>query len=182
MTSGGARPGAGRPPADQSRAKDRAAKRAAKAGIAAVDDGDWLTLAREGRKGNAPAWPLSKPAKATPESRRELELWRRLWKSPQAIGWDTVGVDRDHVAMYVRYRLEAEEPKALVGTRNLVRQYADSLGLTGPGLRMLHWRIGQPARQQRPMADEASAPAPQRPAPGRSAKERFTLLVGDGGA
>lgn len=179
MPSGGSRPGAGRPPAEHSRAKDRRARAIAKGKpVPVIDDGDWLMLPREGRSGNPPAWPLSKPSKPTEQSRREQEIWRRLWKTPQALGWDKVGVDRDHIALYVRYLVEAEQEGAVIGGRNLVRHYADSLGLTGPGLRMLRWRIGQPPKIAAP--DPVPLADPIRPAPGRSARERFKLLVGDG--
>lgn len=191
MPKGGTRIGAGRPPQEQSRAKDRARRKAERESqqpttMQVVHDGDWDTLPREGRRGAAPAWPLSKPTKPTPTSRRELVLWRRLWKTPQAVGWEKVGVDHDQVALYVRYLVEAEQPDATGTVRNLVRQYADGLGMTAGGLRMLRWKIGQPARHgtQTALATDAPAePEVQRPAPGRSARERFgglAVIHGDG--
>lgn len=174
MPSGGARPGAGRPPAENSRAKDRAAKAAAKGKPAqAVDDGDWLLLMREGRSGNPPAWPLSQ------SSKREMALWRRLWKTPQAIGWEKSGIDRDQVALYVRYLVEAEESGATASVRNLVRQYADGLGLTAVGLRHLHWKIGSPPKAALPAAAEPT-PEAHRPQVGQSARERKLQLVSSG--
>lgn len=108
-------------------------------------------------------------------------MWRRLWKSPQALGWEKVGVDHDQIALYVRYRVEAEEEDSKVGTRIQVRQYADALGLTAPGLRSLHWRIGQPAAGAGE-TPKPPAPQPHRPAAGASARERFLQLVQDNAA
>jgi len=45
------------------------------------------------------------------------------------------------VALYVRRLVEAERPDAPVSVGTLVRQYADALGLSIPGLRALRWRI-----------------------------------------
>lgn len=186
MTSGGIRPGAGRPPKTESRATDRAAKRAAKGKALVIDDGTWVTLPREGRSGRVPAWPLSRPEKPTATSRRELVIWGRLWRTPQALAWDKVGTDHDQIAFYVRYVVEAEQSDATVGVRNLVRQYADGLGLTAAGMRMLKWRIGQPPKAQPAPAADAVEPAPKgaasKPAPVASTRDRLKLLAGSGNA
>lgn len=181
MTSGGLRPGAGRPPKEHSRAKDRAAKAAEKRGDPKViDDGTFLALPREGRTGRVPAWPLTMPDKPTAESKRERALWVRLWKSPQAMAWERVGVDLDFVALYVRYRVEAEAAGATVGVRNLVRQHADGLGLTAAGLRMLKWRIGQPPVVQPITGTGEPVATPEVPT-GLSTRERLQLLAGGNG-
>lgn len=174
MPSGGIRPGAGGTPAEHSQAKDRAAKRAASGRPAVIDDGDWLTLPREGRGGNPPAWPLSKATV------REMVVWRRQWKRPQALAWERSGDLTEQVAMYVRYLVEAEGSSATVGVRNLVRQYADGLGISPAGMRMLRWRIGQGPKAV-PGAEPASPAAP-RPVPGLSPKDRLKLVSnGPGG-
>lgn len=169
MPRGGLRPGAGAPQAEESRAKDRAAARASKHGRPAViDDGDWLTLPREGRTGNAPAWPLSKASK------RELEVWRRQWKRPQALAWERLGDLTEQVARYVRYAVEAEQADATVGVRNLVRQYEDGLGISPAGMRMLRWKIGHAPKGVVP--GDPPTPAAPRPVPGLSPKERLKLV------
>ena len=53
-------------------------------------DGEtWLTLPAEGRKGKAPAWPLSKA------TARESKLWTSEWKRPQALQWERNGQQLD---------------------------------------------------------------------------------------
>lgn len=133
-----------------------------------------------GRPGNPPAWPLTKA------SARERELWRRLWKSPQALGWEWSGVEPLTVALFVRRLAVAESPEATTSGANLVRQQADGLGLSAPGMRMLRWRV---ARQ--PFAEPADDPvrrtsswvpgmpthdAEGTPVPGVPARERMMLL------
>lgn len=81
------------------------------------------------------------------------------WKRPQAVMWEQQQLHVE-VALYVRRLVEGETPGAPVAVGTLVRQYADALGLTIPGMRALRWRIGEAdapseptARQSRPMAD-----------------------------
>jgi hypothetical protein len=190
MPSGGARIGSGPQPSANSRAKDRAAKR----GLQPIDDGDWLTLPREGRSGNAPAWPLTKPATATDRSRRELVVWRRLWKSPQAVAWELTGVDHLTVAMYVRALVEVEAGGAPTSAAALVRHYASDLGLSAAGMRALHWRVarGSLAVGAREVVDDrAASTAGERVADAKtkypegdsrrlSAKERWLAMVQSG--
>ncbi len=121
MASGGARVRSG-PPADPNAlSRDR-------------DGKQWTSLPAAGRKGAAPAWPLSRASK------RESHLWRESWKRPQAVEWERLQMQVE-VALYVRRLVEAERPDAPVSVGTLVRQYADALGLSIPGLRALRWRI-----------------------------------------
>lgn len=169
MPSGGLRPGSGRPPKENSRAKERAARAAARAGIPFVDDGDWLTLPREGRKGNPPAWPLTKA------STRERELWRREWKRPQATAWERLCLD-SQVAIYVRTLARAEQDESAIGLLNLVRQQQDGLGLTAAGMKMLHWRIGQHRGQTEQPPAPSSPPLTQQGA--TAPKHRLQVVQG----
>lgn len=110
-------------------------------------EGEWTTLPATGRVGAPPAWPL------TAASERESVLWADLWSMPQAIMWER---ERQFsvVALYVRRFAEAEEHGSSVAVSTLVRQLADSLGLTSPGLRSNRWIIGEVAgeRRQAPVA------------------------------
>lgn len=168
MPKGGIRANNGPAPAEHSQAKDRAAARIAKGlppkttKATVIDDGEWLTLPREGRTGNPPAWPLSKA------SARESDLWRRLWKRPVALGWERVGSEHQ-VAMYVRTLVRAEDRESPIGLSNLVRLQQDGLGLTSIGLRMLKWRIGQASK----MAPADVPSSPQRPVAGVPPKMRL---------
>jgi hypothetical protein len=98
-------------------------------------DPGWTVLPVTGRTGPAPEWPL------TEASDRELELWAALWAKPQAVAWEVLGQEIT-VALYVRRLAEVEQPRATASLTTLVRQLADSLGLTIPGMRSLRWHVG----------------------------------------
>lgn len=68
----------------------------------------------------------------------EAELWRELWRTPQACEWDRLKWTRE-VAQYVRWKAAAECGDLDAGKES--RQYADRLGLTPKGLRSLMWVI-----------------------------------------
>lgn len=160
MTSGGARTTSGPPPDENALRRDRPS-----------DAATWTTLPAEGRAGHPPAWPLTE---AMP---REAELWTRLWATPQAMMWERLQQTLE-VALYVRRLGEAELPGASAATATLVRQMADALGLTIPGLRVNRWRIG--FDQVAAKRAEHAAPAA---APGRapSARDRFRAVDGPAG-
>lgn len=154
MPSGGARTRSGPPPDPSALRRER-------------DAGEWTILPAEGRPGATPDWPL------TERNGREEELWEALWRKPQALMWERYGQELE-VALYVRRLGEAEQPGAFVGLSTLVRQMADSLGLTTPGLRANRWRIA--AEDRTAAATAAARPAPKR-AP--SARSRLTVISGD---
>lgn len=131
--SGGRRPRSGRPPDPHSL---RQAKLADRSGVTVA--GEWTVLPSTGRGGRAPAWPLHPKASA-----RERAVWTELWKQPQAIMWERLG-QQHLVGIYVRRLVEAEAPGAPVSLGTLVRQFADTLGLTTPGLVSNRWRIDDP--------------------------------------
>jgi hypothetical protein len=121
MAKGGARARSGPPPDPNALRRER-------------DAGEWTILPAEGRSGDAPDWPLSR------QTARERTLWCQLWARPQALMWERYGQHLE-VALYVRRLVEAEAPKSMVSLGTLVRQMADSLGLTTPGMRANRWRI-----------------------------------------
>jgi len=100
-----------------------------------------------GREGDAPDWPLDL---GNPS---EMQLWRDLWATPQAVAWENFGWTRV-VARYVRCVIIAEgmDKDALSESRQL----EDRLGLTPKAMRMLMWQIApDEVAEQR-----ASTPAP----------------------
>lgn len=158
MSSGGARTRSGPPPDPAALRRDR------------KSDGEWTVLPAEGRAGDPPAWPLTEHEVAT-WAGRELELWRRLWATPQAVQWDRMGQALE-VALYVRRLVEAEQPGAAANLATLVRQMADALGLTIPGLRVNRWKIA---------VDQVAEKRQQTEAPkseGPSARDRFKVVRG----
>jgi hypothetical protein len=152
MTKGGARARSGPAPDPNALRRDR-------------DAGEWTVLPADGRLGAMPDWPL------TEQSSRETELWEDLWRKPQAIMWERYGQGVE-VALYVRRLTEAELMDSRVNLSTLVRQMADSLGLTTPGMRANRWRI---------TAEEPVRPTPsgRRPAV-RSSRSRLKVVPGDG--
>lgn len=121
MPKGGARTRSGPAPDPEALRRER-------------DAGEWTILPAEGRNGATPEWPLIEQAG------REVELWERLWRMPQALMWERYGQEYE-VALYVRRLGEAEKADSSVTLSTLVRQLADSLGLSTPGLRANRWKI-----------------------------------------
>jgi hypothetical protein len=93
-----------------------------------------IWLPAEGRQGETPSWPLPRPRK------RELELWRRLWATPQAVAWEMQGIDLV-IARFARLLAVAERPDATAAILGEVRQLEDRLGLTVMSMLRLRWQI-----------------------------------------
>lgn len=119
MTSGGARARSG-PGADPN--SYRSQKK------------DWVSLPAGGFAGDIPAFPLPAALKV------ELELWAELWRKPQAVMWDQMGM-KFQVAAYARAFLESVEEKASAGLKTAVLRMEGELGLSVPGMHSLGWRI-----------------------------------------
>ena len=132
------------------------------------DAGEWSVLPAEGRQGATPEWPLME------QTIRESQLWEALWQKPQALMWERYGQEFD-VALYVRRFAEAEQPVSPVSLSAWVKQMADSLGLTTPGLRANRWRIDRLEE-----AGEETA-APVTPMAPTSARARLRAINGGSG-
>lgn len=158
MPRGGPRVNSGPPPDPKALRRERPG-----------DKDGWVSLPSEGRRGNAPAWPLAKwrdleKAKA-PEFRndagarvldaRELEIWRQIWKTPQAAQWDRLGWKHD-VALYVRMMVGAEQGDMRAASE--ARQWSDRLGLSQMAMLRNRWRIAEDEVAAKRSA-AASAPA-----------------------
>jgi hypothetical protein len=133
------------------------------------DAGEWTILPSGGREGATPDWPL------TEQSVREFELWERLWVMPQALMWERFGQELE-VALYVRRFSEAELMDSRVNLSTLIRQMADSLGLTTPGMRANRWKIDRP---EDAASHEASSSVS--PIAANSARARLKAISGGGG-
>lgn len=134
------------------------------------DAGEWTVLPGEGRQGATPEWPL------TDQTLRESQLWEVLWRKPQALMWERYG-QHVEVALYVRRLTEAEQMDSAVTLTTVVRQMADSLGLTTPGLRANRWRV---IREEEEASAAPSASAA--PVAGKvTARSRLKVVPGDGG-
>jgi hypothetical protein len=155
MPSGGARTRSGPPPDPNALARER-------------DGSEWVVLPAQGRVGDLPKWPLVRPLD------RELELWRRLWKTPQAAQWEILGQDLE-VALYVRRLAEAELPGASSSLGTLVRQLSENLGLSIPGMLRLRWHLGRTAAA--PATDDGLVEVAEPAEP--SSRSRFKVIRGE---
>ncbi len=190
MAKGGARPRSG-PPADpNSRTSERARRAAAKSAAtsageveSAVSTSEFnpLALPAGGRKGSPPAFPLprttrfavsmldGKPtrmpdAKATSAFRkRELELWREVWKTPQALAWERDAWRWPTIAKFCRIAASTEiEPDASAALLSRERELRTEVGLTPDGLRMNGWAIAPDqlaAKRSQRAATKSTEPA-----------------------
>lgn len=137
-------------------------------------------LPSEGRKGNAPAWPLakwrdmekSKPADeqdaagARKIDDRELVIWRQIWKTPQATQWDRLMWKHD-VAMYVRMMVGGETGNMKAAQE--ARFWSDRLGLTPPSMLRNRWKIVTDEVAAKRQATKAAPKAP-------SSRDRFHVV------
>ncbi|MGW3724824.1 phage terminase small subunit [Streptomyces sp. NPDC000851] len=123
MSRGGSRARSG--PAPTSTERSHKAK---------ADAQGWVTLPADGRDGPLPAFPLSSPTD------REMDLWERLWETPQATMWERLGQDFE-VASYVRLLVRAEKPGSSAIVWGQVKQFAESLGLSVSGMQRNRWTI-----------------------------------------
>jgi hypothetical protein len=97
-------------------------------------------LPAAGRKGKAPAFPLTIPRGSTKAVRA---LWKELWATPQADAWESLGWTRV-IARYTLKAIEAEKPLATASLLSEVRQLEDRLGLTPMSMKRLQWEIAEP--------------------------------------
>jgi hypothetical protein len=144
MPRGGSRVGSGRTPEVGSLRE-----------AARLEGGLTRTLPRV-RSGSAPAWPLSKPKP------RELVVWRRQWKKPQAIVWEEQGLE-DQVAFYVRTYVEGEDFGVAATRRTLLLQQENVLLLNPAALLKAGYRISTNAVQSA-AAKSATSAGPRRSA------------------
>ena len=127
------------------------------------DDAQWLLLPAEGRAEPAPDWPL------TEASPRELVLWERWWRKPEALLWEADG-SIDYVALTVRMFSEAEVTKASAENRKTVRMMMADLYLTRDAKDKAHIRV---------VADEVTEKREERKAPsGPAARDRMKVVPG----
>lgn len=116
-----------------------------------------MKLPAEGRRGDAPAWPLAV------QSAFEAEAWEQAWRTPQAVAWERLGWVRT-VARYCRVMVAAEQPDAAPALLAQATALEDRLGLTPKAMRLLLWEV---------VSDEV---ADQRQATGSSARKRIKAV------
>ncbi|KMY23307.1 hypothetical protein ACU19_04870 [Actinobaculum suis] len=135
-------------------------------------------LPPEGRDGRAPNFPLPKltstgePLSDGDEyvTKRERQIWRQYWKTPQAVAWEEEPWRWLIVAQMCRCEARAEYSgnAALIGQ---VHRYHDQLGLTPAGMRENGWVIGE-------AVEEVEAPRAAGGAPG-GARARLRAVASE---
>lgn len=133
------------------------------------DDREWLVLPANGGK-RAPKCPLPEPDELFVE--REKQLWRELWKKPQAYAWAHYGMEYQ-VAIYCRRAVEAEISGSSPGLSQLVKQLGEQLGLTPQSLNALRWKLETEPEQ---------SVAEDKPAARASVKDRLKVVRDERGA
>lgn len=99
---------------------------------------------------------------ATDASREaELKLWADLWKKPQAVMWDRLGLVYQ-VAAYVRAYVESTGPDSNSGLKTAAIRMEAELGISTSGMLQNGWVIEIPS----------SAPAHSGPAPKGGVKKQ----------
>lgn len=124
MGSGGARIRSGPRP-------DPTSKRSEQRGIA----GSLRQLPAEGYTGRIPAWPLPK------RPNREVALWKKMWRYPQAVVWAEEPWRWLMIAHYVHWAVKSEQPDASPSTMTQAMRLADAIGLTPAGMRENGWEV-----------------------------------------
>ncbi len=96
-------------------------------------------LPSEGRRGAAPPWPLGKSSAA------EIAMWRKLWRTPQAVMWERLAY-LDLVGRYARLFCSKWTAPVLME----IRQCEDRLGLSPLSMLRLHWTIDDEPEEVQP--------------------------------
>lgn len=134
MASGGARARSGPAPDPNALARNK------------NTDRGWTTLPAEGRTGKAPAWPLTKNA-------AQEKMWARLWRKPQAVQWEALGLE-DQIAAYCRAYHESVAPSAPAGLKTAVLRMEDNLGISPAGMASHRWKIAVASAPADPPASD----------------------------
>ena len=129
----------------------------------------WTDLPASGFAGPIPDFPF------TDCSVREDIIWQRVWRTPQAAVWSTMGWEFE-VALYVRVLTVAERVVEKDGNVDLkavteARLRSLELGLTPTGMLKNRWRV---------RADEVAEKRTEKTAPKTTARRR--LKVADSGS
>lgn len=101
---------------------------------------------------------------------RELAVWEKLWRTPQAAAWAREPWRHSTVENYARWTVRSEDPEASAAIMAQVHRLGDQLGLTPAGLRENGWSI---------VRDEVTPKRSERAAP--ATPTRRLRAVGDGG-
>jgi len=106
----------------------------------------FTALPAEGYQGEVPEWPLPRLELGEGSdvvAARELELWEWAWRTPQACAWATPAESwrSQIVARWVRQAVVCESARAKTGDHAQLHRYADEIGFSSAGLRLMGWKV-----------------------------------------
>lgn len=126
------------------------------------------SLPMAGYTGRAPAFPLPKigrgldadgnPNRAAADSfrKREMEIWREVWKTPQAAAWSIDPWRWPTVAEFCRIKAAVElDPDSNAALLSRLREYRNEIGLSPDGMKANGWAISRD--QVTPRAEKKAA-------------------------
>ncbi len=87
----------------------------------------------------------------------EIQLWKRLWKLPQALEWERMHCE-DIVALYVRAFIRATAIDADAKMLAEVRQLDAKIGLSPKAMRDLRWETDEADDEDDTTGEESTAP------------------------
>lgn len=124
-------------------------------------------LPAEGYSGDAPDFPLQDATD------REIEVWRRTWRTPQACAWSLPSESWrvPIVALWVRTFVRCEDPDAGASLLAQLHRFGDQIGMTTAGLSEMGWKVA---------VDEVAAKRAtqsKKPTP-RSSRDRMKVVSG----
>jgi hypothetical protein len=115
-----------------------------------------LLLPSEGYRGRPPAFPMpkinrgltgdGKANRAATDAfrRREMDIWREIWKTPQAAAWILQSWRWPTVGEYCRIKAAVElDPDSNAALLSRLREYRNETGLSPDGLKMNGWAIAE---------------------------------------
>lgn len=176
MPKGGSRVRSGPAKDPTSARSERAARAASSTTATAAEDAvttsafNPTALPARGRAGNPPAFPLPKKGSSGTAAdsfrKRELAIWREVWKTPQAVAWEREPYRWPTVAEFCRLKaiVESESSNAAMFAR--LREYRNEIGLSPDGLKANGWAIA-PDELAAKRAERTTKPAEEKPAPVR---------------
>ena len=173
--------------AKKAAAKKAAAPKEPAAPKITTDDFNPMQLPAAGRKGHAPAFPLPKIVRfitqlgesgkgvKLPDTgmsdqfrKRELELWRALWKTPQAVAWEREPYRLPTIAKYCRIMASTEiEPDASAALLSRERELRQECGLSPDGLKANGWAIAPDQLAEKRAEKKVAAPTAEKSQPVR---------------
>lgn len=130
-------------------------------------DVEYVKLPAKGFKGYIPVFPLPVQELGDDTDRiraREVELWKQIWRSPQAAVWSVEKWRQLSVAQFVRLAVRVEEPTAKAADSGAMMRLMDQIGLTPTGMALNGWMVAEDetSKKRAAKADDETATARRR--------------------